>query len=753
MTKKESTGESTKVDRRKEGEEPKKRRIWPWVVMALLLVFVAVPAGLFAYAYSQYTVPEPKELANNQVSTIFASDNDTQLARLVPPEGNRTHVTLDEVPVFVQDSVLAAEDRDFWDNSGFSFTGLGRAVLGKVTGNDTAGGGSTITQQYVKNTLVGNEYSYVRKARELIYSIKMTNEWEKRDILNAYLNTVYFGRNAYGIQAASNAYFDKDAKDLTPEEGAMLAGIIQSPSGLDPRVNQEGSENRWNYVLDGLVDMGDLSKQERDGMVFPETRDPSEYSAYTEAPGANGHIKDQVIRELEEVGITENQVSTGGLRITTTIDMNVQNNTIQAVDTQLAPLQEDARAASVTIDPKTGAVRGYFGGHDSNGWDYANSPLQTGSTFKIMALAAALQQGISLDTNYSSAPYQLPGSNVVTNVGGGCGVCDLREATKQSLNTSYLRLQSDLKNGTQDTADMAHALGVARSLPGIEKTLTENGKQPFEGVVLGQYQSRPLDMAVAMATLANQGVWHNPHFVQRVENAAGEVLYEHPDDEGERRVSANVANNVLEAMGPVAAWSNGSLAGGRASASKTGTTQLGDSGTNKDAWMVGATPQLATSVWVGTADNTSAIFDQYGGIMYGAGAPTKIWKSVLDNSLAGQEFQQFPSAYPVRFGTVSAGSGASAYTPGGSTGGRGTQNYVGPTQDGAPKEETSPAPVQTPDAGYDVPAQQPENLGGNGGTNGNDGRGIGGNNEPARPEPPSLGDLFGREGGLADLLG
>ena len=425
---------------------------------------------------------------------------------------------------------------------------------------------------------------------------------------------------------------------------------------------------------------------------------------------------------------------------------------MQAVDDQLAPLQEDARAASVTIDPKTGAVRGYFGGHDSNGWDYANSPLQTGSTFKIMALAAALQQGISLDTNYSSAPYQLPGSDLVTNVGGGCGVCDLREATKQSLNTSYLRLQSDLKNGTQDTADMAHALGVARSLPGIEETLTENGKQPFEGVVLGQYQSRPLDMATAMSTLANQGVWHNPHFVQRVENAAGEVLYEHPDDEGERRVSANVANNVLEAMGPVAAWSNGSLAGGRASASKTGTTQLGDSGTNKDAWMVGATPQLATAVWVGTADNTSAIFDQYGGIMYGAGAPTKIWKSVLDNSLADQEFQQFPTAYPVRFGTVSAGGGAPAYTPGGSAGGQSTQNYTGPAQNGAPEEETSPAPAESPDAGRDAPSQQPENQGGNNGNGGNRGNG-GGNNEPAPPEAPSLDDILDREGGLADLLG
>lgn len=749
MTEKESTGKSTKGARPSKKQATKKRRIWPWVVLAFLLVFVALPAGLFAYAYSQYSVPEPKDLANNQVSTIYAGDNQTQLARLVPPEGNRTHVKLDEIPEYVQDSVLAAEDRDFWDNSGFSFTGLGRAVVGKVTGNEDAGGGSTITQQYVKNTLVGNEYSYVRKIRELIYSVKMTNEWDKEDILNAYLNTVYFGRNAYGIQAASNAYFDKDAKDLTPEEGAMLAGLIQSPSGLDPRVNQEGSEDRWNYVLDGLVGMGDLTQEQRDGMVFPETRDPAEYSAYTEAPGANGHIKDQVIRELEEVGITENEVSTGGLRITTTIDMNVQNNTIQAVDDQMAPLQEDARAASVTIDPKTGAVRGYFGGHDSNGWDYANSPLQTGSTFKIMALAAALQQGIGLDTNYSSAPYQLPGSDVVNNVGSGCGVCSLREATKQSLNTSFLRLQADLKHGTQDTADMAHALGVAKSLPGIDKTLTEKGKQPFEGIVLGQYQSRPLDMATAMSTLANQGVWHNPHFVQRVENAAGEVLYEHPEDEGERRVSSNVANNVIEAMEPVAGWSNGALAGGRTSAAKTGTTQMGDTGNNKDAWMVGATPQLATAVWVGTADNTSAIFDQYGGIMYGAGAPTKIWKAVLDNSLANSEFQNFPAAYPLGFGNMGAGTAAPAYDPSWDSGAGDTQDYEAPAEQAAPEEETKPAqPENKPES--PKPAPKPQRGNGNSGNGGNSGNS---NQAPAQPEAPSLDDLIGPDSDLADLLG
>ena len=740
MTEKETSGRKS-GNRKKSASHRSRRssgrtRRWPWIVLAVLFVIVGIPALLFGYAYTQYDVPEPKELQPSQISTIVAGDGETQLAKLVPPEGNRRQVTLDEIPDYVEDSVLAAEDREFWTNSGFSFTGLGRAVLGKLTGDASAGGGSTITQQYVKNTLVGDEYSYVRKIRELIYSVKMTNEWSKEDILNAYLNTVYFGRNAYGIEAASNAYFNKDAKDLTKEEGALLAGVIQSPSVLDPWVDEERSQARWNYVMDGLVEMGDLDQSERDQLVFPETRDPSEYSAYTEAPGAYGHIKNQVIDELSRVGITEDQLATGGLKVTTTIDMTVQNASTDAAHAQLAVLQEDARAAAVTIDPATGAVRGYFGGDDSNGWDYANSPLQTGSVFKIMALAAALQQGIDLSTYYSSAPYQLPGSQIVTNVGGGCGSCTIAEALKNSYNTSFLRLQDDLENKMQDTADMAHALGVARSLPGIEKTLTENGGTPYEGVVLGQYQSRPLDMATAMATLTNQGVWHQPHFVQKVENAAGEVLYENPTDGGERRVSANVANNVISAMQPIAAWSNGALAGGRPSASKTGTTQLGDTGTNKDAWMVGSTPQLATAVWVGTADNTSAIFNQWGGIMYGSDAPTKIWKSILDTSLANVEQQPFPQAYPVHYGVGSWGSGY-VYDPSQTT--TWNQTPASPESDSTEGEEEAPAEGgEHHDEGQggspEQPAQpeQPE--------------------QPANPEVPSLDDILNGDG-LDQLLG
>lgn len=733
--------ESTKPEPRYRRAEKKKKRKWPWFILAAFLILLAIPAIMFGVAYSRYQVPEPQELTNKQISTIYANDGQTQLARIVPPEGNRSHVKLEDIPDYVENATLAAEDREFWTNSGFSFTGFGRAVVGQLTGNDSAGGGSTITQQYVKNTLVGDERSYVRKARELVYSVKMTNQWSKEDILNAYLNTVYYGRNAYGIQAASSAYFDKDVRDLTVEEAALLAAVIQRPSALDPWVNPGEAETRWNYVLDGLVAMGDLDAGERAGMVFPETRDPAEYSAYTEATGANGHIKNQVIRELAEIGITEDDVTTQGLQITTTIDMKVQNGQINAVDTNLAPLQEDARAGAVSIEPKTGAVRSYFGGHDANGWDYANAPLQTGSTFKIMALAAALQQGIPLDTMYSSAPYQLPGSKVVDNYDGtGCGVCDLRVALKNSYNTSFMRLQEDLQNKTQDTADMAHALGVARSLPGIEKTLTENGQTPYEGIVLGQYQSRPLDMATAMATLANGGVWHNTYFVEKVTTNSGEVLYEHPKDKGERRVSQQVAYNVLDAMKPIAAWSNGSLADGRETVAKTGTAQLGDTGLNKDTWMIGGTPQLVTAVWVGTADNTSAIFNAWGGNMYGSGAATQIWKGTLDTALEGTEWETFPTGGNIRYGTADTNPGQ-WYDP----------NWTAPAQTwDAPAEE---APAEETPAEGDAPEGDNGNGNGDGNGNGN------GNDRPApapapapAPEPAPAAPGIDINGAIDDFL-
>ena len=180
-------------------KKKKKSRAWQWVLAFLLflLLLACVPVGWFMWKYSKAEVPEPGEIETAQISSIYFNDGENELARLVPPEGNREQVPLESVPEEVQNAVLAAEDRDFWTNSGFSPTGFARAALGQITGNTSAGGGSTITQQYVKNALVGNEHSYERKANELVYSVKMTNQWSKEDILRAYLNTVYFGRNAY----------------------------------------------------------------------------------------------------------------------------------------------------------------------------------------------------------------------------------------------------------------------------------------------------------------------------------------------------------------------------------------------------------------------------------------------------------------------------------------------------------------------------------------------------------------------------
>ncbi|AKE42194.1 putative penicillin-binding protein 1 [Corynebacterium kutscheri] len=687
-----------KTEEQRKPRTHKKKGGWvkPTIFGTLAVLFLT-PIIAFMVAYMVAEVPEPDELVLDQVSEIYASDGVTQLARIVPPEGNRREVPLAQIPEVTRNAVLAAEDREFYTNSGFSFTGFGRAVIGQITGDASAGGGSTITQQYVKNMLVGNAHSYERKAKELVYSIKMTNEWTKEEVLGSYLNTIYFGRNAYGIDAAANAYFGIPSSELNVAQSAVLAASIQLPSQLDPWTNPAGAESRWNYVLDGMVSEGWLSAAERAELTYPETQDPALYQAYTEATGTNGLIQSQVMAELTTLGITQEEVQTLGLRITSTIDMQAQNATVEAVNTNIADEQDNVRVAAVSVEPATGAVRAYYGGEEATGYDYANAALQTGSTFKVFGLAAAVQQGIPTSTYYSSAPYTLPGNIVVKNAGEtpGCGQCSIKEALKHSYNTSFIRLQEDLENTTQDTADMAHALGIAESLPGIEKTLTENGEQPYEGIILGQYQSRPLDMAHAIATLANLGVRHDVYFVQRVETVDGKLLYEHEQAEGQRAVSEAVATNVLDAMMPIAAYSKGNaLANGRESAAKTGTAQLGDTGYNKDAWMVGATPQLATAVWAGTADN-SPLFNSWGGLMYGADLPADIWKDTLDGALSGKDLERFPDRQPVNWAGYGYGSGYSQDSW------SGQYNQDSGSQDTV--EEVAPAPEpEVPDTDADT---------------------------------------------------
>jgi membrane peptidoglycan carboxypeptidase len=690
---------------------PRPQVNWKWVRRGLIIgvvVIVVLPIVTFAMAYLIVDVPQPGDIRTNQVSTILASDGTTELAKIVPPEGNRVDVNIDQVPQHVRNAVMAAEDRDFYSNPGFSLSGFARAVKNNLFGGDTQGG-STITQQYVKNALVGSQRTgiggVVRKAKELVIATKMSNEWSKDQVLQAYLNIIYFGRGAYGIAAASKAYFNKPVEQLTVADGALLAALIQRPSTLDPAVDPQGSARRWNWVLDGMVTIGALSPTDRAAQVFPQTVPPDQSRMESQTTGPNGLIEREVNRELLDLfNIDERTLNTQGLQITTTIDPKAQKAAENAVNKYLDGQDPDMRAAVVSIDPKTGGVKAYYGGSDANGFDFGQAGLQTGSSFKVFALIAALQQGIGLGTQVDSSPLDVNGIKITNAEGESCGTCNIAEALKRSLNTSYYRLMLKLKNGPSDVAAAAHEAGIAESFPGVEHTLSEDGKggPPNNGIVLGQYQTRPIDMASAYATIAASGVYRAPHFVQKVVNAQGEVLFDASNQEsgGDQRIDKAVADNVISTMQPIAGYSNGhNLAGGRPSGAKTGTTQLGDTGANKDAWMVGFTPSLSTAVWVGTTQGTKPLKNKYGSAVWGSTLPSDIWKATMDGALQGTPNESFPK--PTQIGGY---AGAPAAPPPPST------SSAPSTSGAAPPSETVIQPSIEVAPGITIPLGPPTTI-------------------------------------------
>ncbi|WP_425436414.1 transglycosylase domain-containing protein [Mycobacterium numidiamassiliense] len=628
---------------------------WRWVRRGAYLsaaVLVLLPIVTFAMAYFIVDIPKPGNIRTNQVSTILASDG-SELAKIIPPEGNRVDINISQVPVHVRQAVIAAEDRNFYSNPGFDFGGFARAVSNNLFGSGDLQGGSTITQQYVKNALVGSAQhgfsGLLRKAKELVIATKMSGEWSKDDVLQAYLNIIYFGRGAYGISAASKAYFNKPVEQLNVAEGALLAALIRRPSSLDPAVDPKGAEARWNWVLDGMVETKALSSSDRAAQVFPPTVPPDQARAQNQTSGPAGLIERQVTKELMELfNIDEQTLNTQGLQITTTIDPKAQQAAEKSISKYLDGQDPDMRGAVVSIDPRNGAIRAYYGGSDANGFDFAQAGLQTGSSFKVFALVAALEQNIGLGYQVDSSPLTVDGIKITNVDGESCGTCNIAEALKLSLNTAYYRLMLKLKNGPQAVADAAFQAGVAKSFPGVAHTLSEDGKggPPNNGIVLGQYQTRPLDMASAYATLAASGVYHTPHLVQKVVNADGQVLFDAGNsdkDKGEQRIDKAVADNTTAAMQPIAAYSRGhALSGGRRSAAKTGTVQLGDTTANKDAWMVGYTPSLSTAVWVGTVQDNVPLVTASGAEVYGSGLPSDIWKSTMDGALKGTDNETFP---------------------------------------------------------------------------------------------------------------
>ncbi|WP_245998433.1 transglycosylase domain-containing protein [Nocardia pseudobrasiliensis] len=665
------------------------------MALALFLIFVAVPSLLVALAYWSADIPDPASVQTEQTATITAADGVTELAKVVPPEGNRIPVPLSEVPQWMRDAMLSAEDRDFYRNPGFSLEAFLRATRDNVTGREDAGGGSTITQQYVKNAFLSSERTLSRKMRELIISAKMARQWSKDDILAAYLNTIYYGRGAYGIAAAAQAYFAKPVPQLTLAESAVLAAVVRTPSILDPETHPDQLKARWNYVLDGMVSMGTLPPDQRARVEFPIIA-PVVVLADDSARSPAGLLRTQVLRELRASGVSERDIDTGALNIITTIDPRAQQAAVDAVHNTLSNQPPELRSAVVSIDPRSGAVRAYYGGEDGVGFDFAQAPLQTGSAFKTFAVLAALQQGITMSYPLDSSPVTVNGVKVTNVEGESCGTCSLAEAFKRSLNTSFYRLAQGV--GAQSIADAAHQAGIPEQIPGVPgRSLTDNDTAPQPSIVLGVYSVRPIDMASAYATIAASGAYHQPYFVQRVVAGDGRVLLDRGAPEqrpSQQRISARVADTTAQAMLPIAAYSNGHALAGRPSAAKTGTTQLGDTGANKDAWMIGFTPSLSTAVWIGT-EQPQPIHTARGAAIYGAGLPADIWKRTMDGALAGTPVEQFaasnqPKADPVGVGPFGI---APAPTP---QSGQGPFDVLAPPASPAQQPPPQPAPMIAP---------------------------------------------------------
>ena len=630
-----------------DGQEPTGWRQWPCrkIVLTCVLLAILTPVLAVFVGWLFVGVPSPVMLAaqQKQVTRIMASDGTTEIGRYVPNEGNRIPVDLSQVPVQVQNAVLAAEDRSFRSNPGFDIAGIARAAGDQLNGG--IGGGSTITQQYVKVATGHDEDSIFRKFREVIIAAKITKRESKDRILQDYLNTIYFGRDAYGIQAASQAYFGKNVQNLTVAEGAVLASSIRSPSGLDPANNLRPAQERWNYVLDGMVAQGWLSKADRVAAQYPTTVPPTTVSG--ESTDDRAHIVEQVLNELDKQGVSRDRLAVNGGEIVTTIDSRAQKMARDAAGTELRKEPKNLHSALVAIDPRTGGVIAYYGGSDGNGYDLAGSlAFSPGSAFKPFTMTAALEQDIGMNDVYQgSSPVVVDGNKFANSESQSYPELTLHEAMTKSVNTVFIRLAE--KVGPPAVRDAAIAAGIPSTINGTPAMMETDGG-PAIGITLGQYPVHTIDMASAYATFADDGIRHAPFFVRQYTNSHDVVEYQHVDnpqlafDQTNLVRNAELARNVTGTLTDVASSSQIPLHGGREVAAKTGTQQLGDTGHNAAGWTIGYTPSISTAVWVGDPANTP-LLDANGNDIYGRMEPGEIWQNFMDAYLNGKPKETFPS--------------------------------------------------------------------------------------------------------------
>lgn len=634
----------------------------------LLLTVLSLVASACSFQTRNLVPPVPQVA---QTSTVLARDG--RLITEPPSDENRTVVTIDEIPEVMRNAIIAIEDERFYLHDGADLKGLFRSASRGVTSGAISGGGSTITMQYVGNVFLDrSQQTASRKLEEIVLARQFEEQFSKDFILAEYLNWVFFGARSYGIESASQQYFGVSVSNLTLPQAALLAGLVQQPSRLNPYVNPEGAIGRREVVLDAMLRNDFITVEEHEAAVAdPLILAPENGASSGEFPG--GHFFEEVkawilngefITEewAEENPERANELSTyqaredlflrGGIRVRTTLDLDLQAQAEAAIESIIPEGNSLPDAAAVVIEPDTGEVLAMVGGRDFFGdSDFANVNLavgngrQAGSAFKPILLAAAIEQGISVRQEYE-APREItlqpPDLNEPWNVRGGApsGVADLLDATVWSRNTVFAQLAVQLGPGT--TGEYAERLGV------------ESDIAPVYASVLGTENTTTLDLAAAYATFANRGVQNDPVFVSEIINPDGTTLWSH-EPQGERVLDTDTADQISFVLGEVINRGTGQAANfGRPAAGKTGTAQ-----NFADATFAGYTPDLAAAVWVGfpqgqismvPCDRKTCTEEDPGTPIEVSGGtyPAQIWREIMAAAHADIAPSDFPTPPPSR---------------------------------------------------------------------------------------------------------
>jgi penicillin-binding protein 1A len=625
----------------------RRRRIRKLRLLALLTVLVLVGSVSFSFGLIRATASEigsgrfdPQKQLDKQVNGYIYDSSGKKILAVLRGSEARTLVTYDQIADPMRHAIVAIEDRRFWEHDGIDLRGIGRALVADVRQQRVVEGGSTITQQFVKNALDRDQKTIGRKVREAAFAwqLERSDAWPKKRILQEYLNTIYFANGAYGVQQAALVYFDHGAKDLTIAEAALLAGIPADPGRYDPVTNPDRAKARRQTVLRAMLDESKITPAQYAEANATPLPDPDEVRlGGTEGQHGALHFVNYVKQQLiDEYGSAE--VFGGGLKVRTTIDLDYQDAARNAISKWLTN-PDGPSAALVAIDPRNGEVKAMVGGNNYRKSQFnlaVQGVRQPGSAFKPFVLATALRQGISPATHFQSKPQAINLGDKYWVVGNYDdqyhGSIDLETATIESDNAVYAQLTQLV--GSKHVAETARRLGIRSKLDG------------YYAIGLGAEAVTPLELARAYATLAHGGrrvdgtIFQNrPRVITEIEQRGKERFNRPKAFDALNSTQAGIINSILQqavryGTGKRAYLPNRPMAG------KTGTTE-----NYGDAWFVGYTPQLAVAVWVGYPTTLKPMLTEFqGDAVTGGSFPALIWKSFVEKALQGEEALGFP--YP-----------------------------------------------------------------------------------------------------------